>query len=156
VELYWQGKTGVLGGKSAQYHVVYRKSKLDRRGIEPDLHCERPVSNNLFHCTALKTEINLIFFSFLFCFTEDFMFLHYKKMWLMLYRRINIFSCKSCETYNYILWVKCKVGGWIFSVVINQLIAVLFLASPCKRNKRHLETCLINFLLIYLQNRMTK
>jgi len=78
VELYWQGKTGVLGGKQeyweenlSQCHFVYRKSQLDRPGIEPDLRCESPMSDNLFHGTALKTEINLIFTSkFLSYFTE--------------------------------------------------------------------------------------
>lgn len=33
----------------------------DRPGIEPDLRCERPVSDNLFYGTVLKTEINLFF-----------------------------------------------------------------------------------------------
>jgi len=96
------------------------------------------------------------------------MFLHYKAKWLMLYRPIHFFY-KSYETCNYSLWVKCKVAGRVFSVVtfqglitdvsdaiINQLTAVLFLAPPCNKNKRHLVTCLINFLPVYLQDGMTK
>ena len=58
------------------------------------------------------------------------------------------FFNKSYKICNYILWVKCKVAGRMFSVVmfqgliidvsdgiINQLTAVLFLASPCNKTR---------------------
>jgi hypothetical protein len=44
----------------------------------------------------------------------------------------------------------------VSDTIINQLTAVLFLAFPCNKNKRHLVTGLINFLPIYLQNRKIK